>query len=74
LYKYKPESSGGVTTIPLIADVNHDGLIDISFGSQSHVMTAITTNKAIPTSYDLIPWPKFMRDLANTGNLSHPLY
>jgi len=63
-----------VTTVPLIADVDSDGDIDIVFGTDSHRMIAVTTGHPIPVDLDLLPWPKFMRTRSNTGNLDHPLY
>ena len=63
-----------MTTVPLIADVDSDGDIDIVFGTDSHRMIAVTTGHPIPVDLDLLPWPKFMRTRSNTGNLDHPLY
>ncbi len=65
--------AGAVTTTPAIGDVNHDGYIDIVFGTEERTIFAITTNKAIPGSVDLLPWPKFHRNLYNQGNLAASL-
>jgi outer membrane protein assembly factor BamB len=73
LYEWETSPAGAVTTVPLITDVNDDGFVDVIFGTEGHEMWAVTTNHAYPENPDLIPWPKFMRTNANTGNLEDTL-
>jgi len=65
--------AGGVTTTPAIGDINHDGYTDIAFGTEQRTLIAITTNRPIPTSAALAPWPRFHRNVLNQGNLEAPL-
>ena len=71
LYKWDTSEYGAVTTIPLITDADADGWVDIVFGTDGHRMFALTTHHPMPTDESLLPWPKFMRNRANTGNLEH---
>lgn len=74
LYSYKTNPWSAITTVPLIADINNDGKADIIFGTEANQVIALTTNYPIPTTGKYIPWPKYMRNISNTGNLAHPLF
>jgi outer membrane protein assembly factor BamB len=74
LFSYLTDPCSAITTVPLVADIDGDDELDIVFGTESNEMVAITVNRAMPTNPSLIPWPKFMRNRSNTGNLGHPLY
>jgi len=56
-----------IISSPALGDINNDGLLEVVAGSWDTGVYALKTGSPVPAS-SLLPWPKFNKNLWNTGS------